>query len=320
VTESLRTLLAGLIDYAGLFPPAKLPLEQALPNYARYRGEPQAWMLGRFIIPATQLGDLERYRPLFQGGPPFALSVLGPSESSWAECRAPLEAVLRDLKEVGQRLEGRVVADALEMKVPADLVDASDPRTTARGLQRICGIVASLGLSRLTVCFEWGLEGGNEAVATVIEAVALANRHAPPRAAFKLRCGGLTASAFPTAEQIAFVLRTAVMNGVPLKATAGLHHPLPRFDAGVRARMHGFVNVFAAGVLGFARHLEPDTLVKVLNDDDPAHFAFDAAGFRYGVSGASTAEIAAARADAVLSFGSCSFDEPRDDLRALGWL
>src|SRR5438445_13553439 len=56
--RSLRALLEGVIDYAGLFPPAKLPMEQAIRNYARYRREQEGWMLGRFLCPASRLAEL----------------------------------------------------------------------------------------------------------------------------------------------------------------------------------------------------------------------------------------------------------------------
>src|SRR5262245_38924762 len=58
MNPALRALLGGIIDYAGLFPPAQLPLEEAIRNYARYRTEPESWMLGRFVIPATRLKEL----------------------------------------------------------------------------------------------------------------------------------------------------------------------------------------------------------------------------------------------------------------------
>src|SRR5438067_11130110 len=60
--QSLRALLEGVIDYAGLFPPAKLPLEQAVRNYARYHSEPESWMLARFVCPEKQLADLNTRR------------------------------------------------------------------------------------------------------------------------------------------------------------------------------------------------------------------------------------------------------------------
>jgi hypothetical protein len=105
---------------------------------------------------------------------------------------------------------------------------------------------------------------------------------------------------------------------VPLKFTAGLHHPLPRCDAEAGA-MHGFVNVFTAGVLAHAGRADPGRLEAVLRDADPSHFRFRDDGLQWGGLLASTDEIASARGF-VTSLGSCSFDEPRDDLRALGWL
>jgi hypothetical protein len=319
MTSSLRTLLTGLIDYAGLFPPAQLPLEQALANYARYRQQPDAWMLGRFICPANKLNLVSSFHDdLFNSGPPF--SILGPTEASWAEYREGLQESLQHLAEFRKRHGHRVVADVLEMKVPRDLVEVSDPKATAKGLRHIGAIIEQVGLPDLRVFFESGFEDGEGPVGTVLDAISIYNRTAPARGGFKLRCGGLVPEAFPTAEQIAFVIRTATMNQVPLKATAGLHHPLPHFDATVGAKMHGFLNVFGAGVLGYTRHLEPSILVGILRDENRGHFVFDETGFHYGVLHATTAEIAEARQEAVISFGSCSFDEPRDDLRVLGWL
>ena len=39
MSPSLRALLTGIVDYAGLFPPAQLSLDEAIRNYARYRTE-----------------------------------------------------------------------------------------------------------------------------------------------------------------------------------------------------------------------------------------------------------------------------------------
>jgi len=321
MVESLRALLTGLIDYAGLFPPAKLPLDQAIRNYARYRQEPEGWILGRFVIPAKRLMELEPYHnDLFQTAAPFTFSVLGPSDSKWADCRKSLDETLASLKAFRQRHGSRVAADVLEMKVPSDCVADSDPKATAERLSDICAIFELAGFADLKVFFEFGFDKGESAVATVLEALSIYNRDAPPLAGFKLRTGGLEAAAFPTAEQIAFVIRNAAMNYVPLKATAGLHHPFPRFDSSIQAKMHGFINVFGAAVLGYTRHLEPSMLVKMLMDENPKNFAFDESGFRYGVAHSPTVEIAGIRKDGVISFGSCSFDEPRDDLRQLGWL
>lgn len=56
---SARALLAGAIDYAGLFPPAGLGMAVAAANYRRYRASADAWALGRFVCPAARLAELE---------------------------------------------------------------------------------------------------------------------------------------------------------------------------------------------------------------------------------------------------------------------
>src|SRR5205823_1969005 len=78
VRPSLRTLLAGILDYAGLFPPARLPLAQAIRNYTCYRADPDGWMLGRFVCPAAQLEELAKLRnELNPSGPAWSVAALG---------------------------------------------------------------------------------------------------------------------------------------------------------------------------------------------------------------------------------------------------
>jgi len=56
--RSLRVLLDSMIDYAGLYPPASLSMPDAVRKYESYRESEQAWMLGRFVVPAVQLGEV----------------------------------------------------------------------------------------------------------------------------------------------------------------------------------------------------------------------------------------------------------------------
>ena len=138
-------------------------------------------------------------------------------------------------------------------------------------------------------------------------------------ACFKLRCAGLEASAFPSPEQVAFVIAACRNAGVALKFTAGLHHPIRHFNAEAQTKMHGFINLFVAGALAHARRLTEQQIQPIIEDEDAQHFHFDDSGLRWKDWSTNLEEIGAARTR-VLSFGSCSFDEPRDDLRKLGWL
>jgi hypothetical protein len=55
IPDSLRALLANLIDYAGLYPPAGLGLPAVLENYEAYLASPESWMLNRLVLPAAML-------------------------------------------------------------------------------------------------------------------------------------------------------------------------------------------------------------------------------------------------------------------------
>src|SRR6266496_109955 len=81
IAASLRTLLAGALDYAGLYPPASLTMVQSVANYAHYLHHPHSWLLGRFVLPASRLDEFlaarERVAPVDEakvdGGPVDAI-------------------------------------------------------------------------------------------------------------------------------------------------------------------------------------------------------------------------------------------------------
>jgi hypothetical protein len=309
VFASLHALLTELIDYAGLFPPARLPLDQAIRNYARYRQENDAWMLGRFVIPASRLEDLEPYHEeLFHVAPPFAFSVLGRGGGSLTEFFTNLRADLRDIAAFRKRHGNRVTVEVLEVRLPPDLADPLRPES-ALTLYKTLRIFPVVDL--FPFC---------EAPGRPEDLLKQLTQLSGEQVGFKLRTGGLEASAFPSSEQIATLLYGCLQAGVPFKATAGLHHPLPRVDAALGVRMHGFINLFLAGVLAYSRNLPPEQIRHLLDDDQVEHFSFTNKGASWQKHRVTTAEIAAARRDFVRAFGSCSFEEPRADLRALGWL
>lgn len=332
MNPALRAFLGGIIDYAGLFPPAQLSLEKGIHNYARYRTEPESWMLGRFVVPAAKLGELASIgKELFRGAEPFRLSVVGRSGKNEADLLSGVSADLGDIR--GFQLEAgfNATVDAYEMKLPA----------AARTDTEIAHLVAAtLGIIRREtrhgdVITSEEVEGDEDFENWSYQSTAffepptieLVQLNALPRvlaknqrSGFKLRTGGLEAAAFPSVEQVARTLAACKSAGIPFKATAGLHHPIRRFDRSVQTKMHGFLNVFGAGCLAFANELSEATLQEIIADEDVRHFSIDEDGLRWKNLRAAPRDIANARQTFVTSFGSCSFDEPREDLRAMKWL
>src|SRR4051812_24299009 len=50
---AIDVFMRRIIDYAGMFPPANLPLDQAVANFEEYQRHPRADYLGSFIALAT---------------------------------------------------------------------------------------------------------------------------------------------------------------------------------------------------------------------------------------------------------------------------
>jgi hypothetical protein len=120
----------------------------------------------------------------------------------------------------------------------------------------------------------------------------------------KVRCGG---ERRPTSAELARFVRACSDIGLPFKASAGLHHAVRSGEA------HGFINLLAAAL--FPRRAE-----EALDEEDPAAFAVDGERFAWAGLEADAAAIARMRRERFRSFGSCSFAEPVDELRALAIL
>lgn len=313
IAPSLRALLAGVLDYAGMFPPARLSMDRAMVDYLRHRTGPDGWMVGNFVCPAARLGDLAASsKQIASASEPIRIIALGRGGASGAEFVAGLVADLADISGCGERHAGQVVVPALETKLPVEVLSYEH---LLRDL--LATTAEATVISRMALFFEAPPDDADslDGLLSAIQGTPFA-----ALAGYKLRTGGLEASAFPSSSRVALCLAQCLRAGVPLKATAGLHHPLPRFDEGTGARMQGFVNLLVAGVLGQVHPLSPTTLQDILVEEDPAQFSFGPDRLAWRDLEASTGQVGKARTTAVLSFGCCSFDEPRDDLRALGWL
>lgn len=317
MTQSLRTLLAGLIDYAGLFPPAGLEMGPAVEQYSRYiRGE-REFALGRFICPVSRLEEMSRAASALMPGT-FATS----GYREYAESTRPWS--------ISAILDGKL-PDAFEESL--DEIDAFNEHHSAEehGLAKIDTI--ELKVTRPDAIDE-ALDELPEEIFPFFEfdvaqdcrgfVAALAGNADSGGAGAKLRCGGVKPEMIPAPEHVADAILSLAAADVPFKATAGLHHPwrgvqnLTYEKSPPRAVMHGFVNVFLGAALAKARRLDRETLLRVLGEEDARVFAFTEQGAAWRDVSIDTASLARVRETFALSYGSCSFEEPFDDLARAG--
>jgi hypothetical protein len=289
----LHALLERVVDYAGLFPPAALSMREAATEYATQRHSSYAWILGRFVVPVARLDELaSRVAALDDAGPgAWPISALVSADP------AGDVQVIRACNR--QQIE-RLAVESVELRVATP--EAID-----------------WALAQLDDSFERYVEIAlEEDPRPLLHAI---KRHG---ARAKARTGGVTADAFPTPFHLArFIVACAELD-VPFKATAGLHHPLRgeqrlTGDSDTTATMFGFLGVFIAGALA-RRGAGESTVLQVLEERDVSAFSFAEESLRWRDHVLDAAQVQAARETFALSFGSCSFREPVDDLRRLGIL
>lgn len=322
----LRALLTGFIDYAGLFPPAKLPLDQAFANFLRYRRDAESWLLRTFVCPVEKLAELQPYaREFEEGGQPLRLALLA-TPSPATDWKGFLQGLIVDLErtvDFKKKHKSRVAYDSYEMKIPDELCGEDrfdDFHTLVHGN---FGFLDENGAAPERAFYEVRFDPARFQMPAMLLSCFVEDDER--RKGFKLRCGGATAAAIPSLDEVAFAVLACRAPSLPLKLTAGLHHPLRHFDKGLGCPLHGFVNVFCAGALAATlddEDVDANTaLIKeLLADEDPKNFTFDTDGFAWRARRVGLDTIAASRKTLTISQGSCSFDEPREDLRALGWL
>ena len=294
VAPALRALLEHLVDYAGLFPPASLSMQDAVAEYALHRSSPYAWMLGRFVVPVARLDELARAAAshVGAGGDPWPLTVLVSADPA---------GDLSVIREFDRTHAGRLRVASVELRA-----------VTTEAVE-----FALSQLDRSVECYiEIPLDQDPVPLLEVV------SRHG---ARAKARTGGVTPDAFPSAHALARFIGECARMKVPFKATAGLHHPLRgeqhlTYESGAgSATMFGFLNVFVSAALARAGADEA-LLARALEERDASAFAFDGSTLRWRGQSLDVAQLSATRRDFALSFGSCSFREPVNDLREIGLL
>src|SRR4051812_20312899 len=302
---SLRALLERTIDYAGLFPPANLALEPAIRNHAQYIRHPDAWMLGAFILPVAEFDAAGRWLGEFDREHPLRISALGPRTENSEGFLASLSGAVSAIGSFQSKFAAVAAIEQLEMPLPPD--PSAELLASCRD-----------ALRQVNVKVFW--EAPAKSARVAIGLVAEDNKANAGRGfGFKLRTGGVTAEAFPSSDSLAAALFAAANDAVPIKFTAGLHHPVRIFHESVQTKMHGFLNVLGAGVLAAAHSWNESQIATMLDDEDAGSFRFTDDEFAWREWKIGTEETAKCR-QLMTSFGSCSFDEPRDDLRALNLL
>jgi len=328
VAPSLKAFMQNLIDYAGLFPPAQLPMDQAIKNFLLYKQKADAWMLSRFICPAVRLEELADFKKdILSTEKHLPLSILGRGGKNHDEFMKNLFADFDDVESFMKMIDNHAQITVFETKIPQPLIDLNDAENVEFFLESAADIIECRVGENIQPFYEANFSGdwrsrNDQVIAGISSHIQTSQKnhkriHCQPTG-FKIRCGGIEAAAFPTTEQISYVLNLCREKSVPFKATAGLHHPVRHYNESVQTKMHGFFNLFCAGILAVLHELKEEQIRKIIEEENPENFIFSDSDFRWKNLKATASQIKNLRKNFAISYGSCSFDEPREDLKILG--
>ena len=295
--SSARTFLKGIIDYAGLFPPARLQMNDAVSEYARYRDGADSDLLGRFIVPASRLQEFSA------------------SARSLAHGIAPGPWRLSAIVAAGNQSE---LGDVDRFNTTSSS-DSSSPGATIDAIEMAVQNDSDV---------KWAVEHYHKSYELFLEPSGAANSSGMLRSisaagvAAKLRTGGTVPGSIPSANAVMRFIDDCAELNLRFKATAGLHHaicgeyPLTYEPGATRSTMFGYLNLFL--VAAFRRSgLAEAALFDLLQESDATSIMFNDAGAWWRGNLAETAHLMATRKFFAVSFGSCSFTEPVGEARDL---
>ncbi len=295
------SLLRGLIDDASLFPPASLALPDALMRFhARRQGRYHA-IAGRFVVAGTTIEPLMAAFDTRHGG--IDLSVVLDAESLAASV-----ATMRRMTEVLPQL----ALAAFEIRLPEREIDTGELVGWTQTLQELVQSESVEIFVETRFARDW-TTAPSEIADTIEDAK---SRTGDDALGAKVRCGGVAADAFPTPEQLASFVLAMRDAGLAWKATGGLHAALYR--SGFGHGTHGFINLLAAALLANDRAIEDEEVAHVLSEESYDAFVLDERRFGWHDNIIHDDAVREGRDLAMRSYGSCSFDDPVDDLRRFG--
>ena len=324
---SLRTLLSGLIDYAGLFPPAKLSLHEAAKGYAEGKRDSLAWLLNSFVLPASKLEEvLEQRRTSFLSPISWQFHVTFQQQESQTVWQENLEI---DTKKANQFLgDCQAITPQFKAKILGLEIPLSEEHcrpTTDCDIHSV--IEATLKTLQATlpnikhVYFELPcVKVDSKVREELCKATRSLQKEYPMSLGLKLRMGGLTHEDFPTVEHVAKHIDTCQRFGGPWKATAGLHHAFRQNHPTLPTKIHGFLNLLVAATLAEATSISRSVIEEILADENPDHFQYSDDGISWKDYSASTTTVQTVRETRFQTIGSCSFTEPYHDLKMYGLL
>ncbi len=296
--RTVATLMDSAIDFAGLFPPAKMQMTDAIEEYLNLINGTENWIVNRFVCPATRLDELGKMLSTRNNTEAINLAVVSQGGLTLDTFETILESDAKLMNAFSIEFGQIATIEALELKVPTD--DQLPKALKDLGSFSHIDVFAELPTDQS------GFDGLAEVAAT--EWIGA-----------KGRSGGIEPAMVPTSMLLAGFLKTCLDLQLRFKLTAGLHEPVRHFDKAVGTDVHGFGNVIGACLFHSAFDLSTSEIAEILERSELSWFEVSDDRIRIQNQDFSIDDLEEFRGD-FEGFGSCSIQEPLEGMAKLGWL
>ena len=300
IPDARQEMFRGLIDYAGLFPPASRDMAGAVASYRTARASTEGWIAGRFLCSANRLEELAG----------VLVATMDRGEAPW------LIGVVFDTDPAGSAAAAAAFHSEMEPAASIEFAETRiPPGSDTEAIKRLFTTAASI--TETVVPF---LEvPGDGSIPATVRGIAAVVSEALRQGGAKLRCGGPLPEDFPSTDEVAGFIVACTEHDLPFKTTAGLHHPIRHYHENLRVMRHGFVNLLTASVAAREGAGAP-TIEAIIADTDPGSFQLSFAGVVWQGERIGPNAIGETRSHGFVAYGSCEFDQPVEDLAELGYL
>ncbi len=282
--HAMACALAGMFDYAGMFPPAKVDPRAAVQAYREYLHGKHAWALGRLVMDAKNLHVLQDKMRGDLGD--LQLSIVAANE---------------DWEAIQQYLDKGFLIEMLEMKAAS------------------CDEVARIGESLpagVDVYIELPV---NPKDFDVADAIAESGMRVKLRmggiVAESFPAGVSVAAMLKELSLRGLAFKATAGLHHPLRS----RHPFTYSEDSPVGMMHGFMNLLCAAALVWFGGGENEA-AQLLDEQDPRAWQVTGDTVCWRDWDWSTDDLREVRKRFLISIGSCSFLEPMRDLEELRWL
>ncbi len=264
--KTTEIFLYHLFDYAGIYMPAGLNLQDSFENFIAFKNSENGNMLSRFICPVGSLPNLSELIGSYHYEKDFPVCIILYSTNEITEFFDKLESNILCFGKINPNIK----IESVETLLPNEIFERNNflfefTEKLISYFNKDTEVYLEVSTNELNYRTRY------DYLAKIPEEL--------PGVGIKLRTGGSEARSFPPPDKAAYCIRLCSEKHIPFKASFGLEYPYTHYSTDMHTTMYGFVNLIGTGLL--SEKLNMQEHIEMLEDEEINNFEFTDSYFRW---------------------------------------